>query len=71
MRASSIFLWPNGMVVAFDEKGEQMVDKQGTVFKAFCALEPYCDNYTKFWFCLPEEGKLEPLDWNWIFKERI
>ena len=69
MKATSIFLWPNGMVIAFDEKGEQMVEQQGRVFDALYALKPFCDKDTKFWFCLPEEGKLESLAWNWMFEE--
>lgn len=69
MKCKQVFIFPNGMVIAFDGNGEQMAGLQGQIFDSFPILRVFCDEDTKFWFALPEEGRLEALAWSWMFKE--
>jgi hypothetical protein len=61
-----VIIFANGMVAAFDEKGEQFPEAQGFILEVGEKLQTLCDEDTKFFFGISEIGKVE-CHFNWWF----
>ena len=67
-KVTELWLFSNGMVMAFDEKGEQVVGCQGFILDIADAIAEYCDSETK-WFMASREGSVDA-NWSWWFRRR-
>lgn len=65
-----VVFMPNGMVAAFDEKGEQVPEGQGFILEVGERLQNLCNNDTRFGFAVPGFGEVKmDVEW-WFFNRR-
>ena len=62
-------IFTNGMVMAFDDKGEQITECQGFILDVAEKLSAYCDKDTKWEFCKWMGSRMEA-DFSWWWERR-
>ncbi len=65
-RIKKCVIWTNGMVLSFDENGNQIPDCQGFILEISEKLRINCDEDTKFSFGKWDEF-IEDVDFSWYW----
>lgn len=68
MHIREVNIFTNGMVMAFDENGQQVAKCQGFIFEVVKSLVKYCDEKTHFNF-MSWKNWTEECDFSWWFKK--
>lgn len=68
-KAKQVILFTNGMIAAFDEKGEQIPEYQGFIFEVAEKLKTVCDKDTKFSIGASGIGEIE-MEVAWWFEDK-
>lgn len=68
MIIKEVYMYLNGMVMAFNEQGEQVPECQGFLFEVADKLKECCDKNTNFYYSLWKSWK-EECDFSWWFEK--
>ena len=65
---NEVWIWNNGMVMAFDEKGQQVTECQGFILEVADKLKAACDANTTFQYARKDPPKHIECDFSWWFE---